>query len=164
MDLKRVGHELGVRYVLEGSVRKAGQRARITGQLIDAATGAHLWANRFDGSLDDIFELQDKVASSVAGTIDPTWQAIEATRSAARPTADQTAYDLYLRAWAAVCCVRLIWEQRSEDRAVDRLRAEQFARRAMDVANDDPARCSDCAACLASAPSAVDLPTTTRQR
>jgi hypothetical protein len=100
MDLKRVGHELGVRYVLEGSVRKAGQRARITGQLIDASTGAHLWADRFDGSLDDIFELQDKVASSVAGTIEPTLQAIEATRSAARPTADQTAYDFYLRAHA----------------------------------------------------------------
>src|SRR6185295_12263601 len=67
VDVKQVGRELGVRYVLEGSVRKAGQRVRITGQLIDATSGAHLWADRFDGSLDDVFELQDKVASSVAG-------------------------------------------------------------------------------------------------
>jgi TolB-like protein/class 3 adenylate cyclase len=67
IDVKQVGRELGVRYVLEGSVRKAGQRVRITGQLVDAQTGTHLWADRFDGSLEDIFELQDKVASSVAG-------------------------------------------------------------------------------------------------
>src|SRR5258708_5014984 len=62
IDVKQVGRELGVRYVLEGSVRKAGNRVRITGQLIDAATGAHLWADRFDGSLEDVFDLQDKVA------------------------------------------------------------------------------------------------------
>jgi TolB-like protein len=67
VDVKRVGRELGVRYVLEGSVRKGGGRVRITGQLIDATTGAHLWADRFDGSLEDVFDLQDKVASSVAG-------------------------------------------------------------------------------------------------
>jgi TolB-like protein len=72
VDVKRVGHELGVRYVLEGSVRKVGQRVRITGQLIDAATGSHLWADRFDGSLEDIFQLQDQVAISVAGVIEPT--------------------------------------------------------------------------------------------
>jgi adenylate cyclase len=98
VDVKQVGSELGVRYVLEGSVRKAGGRVRITGQLIDAATGAHLWADRFDGSLDDIFELQDKVASSVAGVIEPTLQAAEIRRSSERPTSDLTAYDLYLRA------------------------------------------------------------------
>jgi hypothetical protein len=69
VDVKQVGRELGVRYVLEGSVRKGGNRVRITGQLIDAATGAHLWADRFDGPLEDIFELQDKVASSVAGVM-----------------------------------------------------------------------------------------------
>jgi TolB-like protein/class 3 adenylate cyclase len=97
VDVKQVGRELRVRYVLEGSVRKAGNRVRITGQLIDAATGAHLWADRFDGSLEDIFELQDKVASSVAGVIEPTLQAAETARSAARPTDDLTAYDLYLR-------------------------------------------------------------------
>jgi TolB-like protein len=98
VDMKRVGRELGVRYVLEGSVRKAGGRVRITAQLIDATNGAHLWADRFDGSLEDIFDLQDKVASSVAGVIEPTLQAAEMRRSVARPTTDLTAYDLYLRA------------------------------------------------------------------
>jgi adenylate cyclase len=101
IDVKRVGRELGVRYVLEGSVRKAGSRVRITGQLIEAATDAHLWADRFDGSLEDVFELQDKVAVSVAGVIEPTLQAAEMRRSAARPTTDLGAYDLYLRALAA---------------------------------------------------------------
>jgi adenylate cyclase len=102
VEVNRVGRELGVRYVLEGSVRKAGNRVRITGQLIDTETGAHLWADRFDGSLDDIFELQDKVASSVAGVIEPALQAAETARSAHRQTADLTAYDLYLRASAMV--------------------------------------------------------------
>src|ERR1700692_3631858 len=88
VDVKEVGRELGVRYVLEGSVRKAGQRVRITAQLIDAITGTHLWADRFDGSLEDVFELQDKVASSVAGVIEPTLQAAETARSAARPNTD----------------------------------------------------------------------------
>src|SRR6266436_2756712 len=101
VDVKQVGHELGVRYVLEGSVRKAGQRVRITGQLIDAITGTHLWADRFDGSLEDVFELQDRVAVSVAGVIEPALQAAETRRSAARPTTDLGAYDLYLRALAA---------------------------------------------------------------
>ena len=100
VDVKQVGHELGVRYVLEGSVRKGGNRVRITGQLIDAETGAHLWADRFDGLIEDVFELQDKVASSVAGVIEPALQAAEMRRSAARPTTDLSAYDLYLRALA----------------------------------------------------------------
>src|SRR3984957_6981810 len=98
VDIKQVGRELGVRYVLEGSVRKAGARLRITSQLIDAMTGAHLWADRFDGSMEDVFELQDKVALSVAGVIEPTLQDAEIRRSTARPTSDLTAYDLYLRA------------------------------------------------------------------
>jgi adenylate cyclase len=102
VDVKQVGRELGVRYVLEGSVRKAGQRVRITGQLIDAVTGTHLWADRFDGSLEDVFEIQDKVATSVAGVIEPALQAAETARSAGRPTADLTAYDLYLRAYAMI--------------------------------------------------------------
>jgi TolB-like protein len=101
VDVTRVGRELGVRYVLEGSVGKAGGRVRITAQLIDAATGAHLWADRFDGSLEDVFDLQDKVAISVAGVIEPVLRAAEMRRSAARPTTDLTAYDLYLRAVAA---------------------------------------------------------------
>ena len=85
-DIRQVGHDLGVRYVLEGSVRKAANKVRITGQLIDSETGAHLWADRFDGSLEDVFELQDKVASSVAGVIEPALQAAETARSAARAT------------------------------------------------------------------------------
>jgi TolB-like protein/class 3 adenylate cyclase len=98
VDVKQVGRELGVRYVLEGSVRKAGGRVRITAQLIDALTGTHLWADRFDGSLEDVFDLQDKVAIRVAGVIEPTLQAAEIRRSSERPTSDLTAYDLYLRA------------------------------------------------------------------
>jgi TolB-like protein/class 3 adenylate cyclase len=100
VDVKQVGRELGVRYVLEGSVRKAGQRVRITAQLIDTESGAHLWADRFDGSLEDVFDLQDRVASSVAGVIEPALQAAETVRSAHRPTSDLSAYDLYLRAHA----------------------------------------------------------------
>jgi adenylate cyclase len=88
VDVKQVGRELGIRYVLQGSVRKAGNRVRITGQLIDALTGTHLWADRFDGLLEDVFELQDKVASSVAGVIEPALQAAETARSASRPTND----------------------------------------------------------------------------
>ena len=99
IDVKQVGRELGVRYVLEGSVREAGNRVRITAQLIEADTGAHLWADRFDGSLDDVFDLQVQVATGVSGVIEPTLREAEGKRSARRPTNDQTAYDLYLRAW-----------------------------------------------------------------
>jgi adenylate cyclase len=100
VDVKQVGRELGVRYVLEGSVRKGGNRVRITAQLIDATNGTHLWADRFDGLLEDIFDLQDKVAVSVAGVVEPALQVAETARSARRPTSDLTAYDLYLRALA----------------------------------------------------------------
>ena len=100
VDVKQVSRELGVRYVLEGSVRKAGRRVRISAQLIDASNGTHLWADRFDGSLEHVFDLQDKVASTVAGVIEPTLQAAETERSRSRPTTDLTAYDLYLRALA----------------------------------------------------------------
>ena len=99
-DMKLIGRELGVRYVLEGSVRRAGGRLRINAQLIEAETGAHLWADRFNGSLDDVFDLQDQVATSVACVIEPTLQAAEIGRSIRRPTVDLTAYDLYLRALA----------------------------------------------------------------
>jgi TolB-like protein/class 3 adenylate cyclase len=182
VDVKQVGRELGVRYVLEGSVRKGGNRVRITGQLIDAVTGAHLWADRFDGSLEDVFELQDQVASSVAGIIEPALQAAETARSAGRPTADLTAYDLYLRAyamylssarqipealhlmeqaiardprygpalaWAALCCYRLLLDGRSQDRAADALKGADFARRALEVAGDDPAVLATAAHALA---------------
>jgi tetratricopeptide (TPR) repeat protein len=103
-SVKQLGRELGVRYILEGAVHKVSGRVRITAQLIDALSGTHLWADRFDGSLEDVFSLQDKVASSVAGVIEPALQAAEIGRSAVRPTNDLTAYDLYLRAlphWAS---------------------------------------------------------------
>jgi TolB-like protein/class 3 adenylate cyclase len=100
VNVKQVAQELGVRYVLEGSVRKAGNRVRITGQLIDTITGAHIWADRFDGALDDIFDLQDRVASSVAGAIEPKLRQSEIERASRKPTANLTAYDLYLRALA----------------------------------------------------------------
>ncbi len=85
VDVKQVARELGVRYVLEGSVRKAGNRERITGQLIDTATGAHIWADRFDGALDNIFELQDQVASSVVGAIEPSLRQSEIERPSESP-------------------------------------------------------------------------------
>jgi adenylate cyclase len=117
VDVKQVGRELGVRYVLEGSVRKAGGRVRITGQLIDAVTGAHLWADRFDGSLEDVFDLQDRVAISVAGVIEPAVREAEIRRSAARPTSDLTAYDLYLRALPLM----LTWATDAAAQALDLL-------------------------------------------
>jgi adenylate cyclase len=155
---------------------------RITGQLLDAETGTHLWADRFDGSLEDVFELQDKVASSVAGVIEPALQAAETARSAGRSTSDLTAYDLYLRAyamflssarqipdalrlmeqaierdprygpalaWAAVCCFRLVNDDRSEDWEADRLKGADFASRALEVASDDPGILANAALALA---------------
>src|SRR5262249_331660 len=97
VDVKQVGRELGVRYVLEGSVRKAANRVRITGQLIDAATGAHLSAHRFEGTLDDIFELQDQVAERVVGAMTPKLERAEIERAKRKPTESLDAYDYYLR-------------------------------------------------------------------
>ncbi len=163
-------------------MRKAGGRVRITAQLIDAQSGAHLWADRFDGSLEDVFRLQDEVASSVAGVIEPTLEAAETARSANRPTNDLTAYDDYLRAYAmaqsskarvpdalrlleqaierdphygpalayaAVCCFRLVVDGRSEDPEADRLNAIGFARKALEVAGDDPVVLANVAQTLA---------------
>jgi tetratricopeptide (TPR) repeat protein len=168
--------------VLEGSVRKGGNRVRITGQLIDAVTGTHLWADRFDGLIEDVFELQDKVASSVAGVIEPALQAAETARSDGRPTNDLTAYDLYLRAyamffasrkqipqalvlleeaigrdphfgpalaWAACCYMNLISDGSVTDRDANRHKAIEFARRALEVARDDPGVLADAAYALA---------------
>src|SRR3954451_20348010 len=182
VDMKRVGRELGVRYVLEGSVRKGGNRVRITTQMIDAVSDTHLWADRFDGLIEDVFELQDKVASSVAGVIEPALQTAEAARSAARPTDDLTAYDLYLRAytmalsssgqisealhlieqaiardpnygpalaWAAFCCYRLVGDGLTEDPEAERLKGIDFARRALEVAGDDPGTLASAAHALA---------------
>jgi adenylate cyclase len=99
VDVKQVGRELGVRYVLEGSVRKAGARVRITGQLVDANTGHHLWADRFEGSLDDVFDLQDRVTESVVGAVEPKLRRSEIERAARKRPDTLTAYDLVLRAW-----------------------------------------------------------------
>ncbi len=97
VDVKQVGRELGVRYVLEGSVRKTGKRVRITGQLVEAATGAHLWADRFDGDLEDVFELQDRITSDVVAAIAPKLEQAEIERSKRKLTNDLDAYDYYLR-------------------------------------------------------------------
>jgi TolB-like protein len=98
VDTRRVGAELGVRYVLRGSVRKAQNRVRITAQLTDAAHGGHIWADRFDGEINDVFEMQDRVAANVSATIAPALQAAEMKRTERKPTENLTAYDLFLRA------------------------------------------------------------------
>ena len=98
IDIQQVAHDLGVRYVLEGSVQKAGNRVRITGQLIDAATRAHLWADRFDGALEDVFELQDRVTESVVSALQPTLRQAEIERARRKPPASLDAYDYLLRA------------------------------------------------------------------
>jgi TolB-like protein len=100
VGVQEVGQELGVRYVLEGSVRKCGNKVRITGQLIDATTGTHIWAERFEGSLDDIFELQDQIAESVVGAIAPQLERAEIERAKRKPTESLDAYDYYLRGTA----------------------------------------------------------------
>jgi TolB-like protein len=97
VDVKQVARELGVRYVLEGSVRKAGNRVRITGQLVDAQTGGHLWADRFEGGLEDIFDLQDNVTVSVVSAISPKLEQAEIERAKHKPTENLDAYDYYLR-------------------------------------------------------------------
>ena len=98
VDIRQVGRELGVRYVLEGGVRKAGNRLRITGQLIEAETGAHLWADRFDGGVEDVFDLQDKITQSIVGIIEPSLQQAEIERAQRKRPDSLDAYDLYLRA------------------------------------------------------------------
>jgi TolB-like protein/tetratricopeptide (TPR) repeat protein len=102
VDIKQVGRELGVRYILEGSVRKGANRVRIAGQLIDSTTGVHLWADRFDGELRDIFDLQEQVTASVVGAIGPKLEQAEIERSNRKPTESLDAYDFYLRGLAAV--------------------------------------------------------------
>lgn len=102
VDVKQIGRELGVRYLLEGSVRKAGNRVRITGQLIDATTGAHLWADRFEGTLEDIFDLQDQVTARAVGAIAPRLEQAEIERATGKPTQSLDAYDYYLRGMAGL--------------------------------------------------------------
>src|SRR5262249_37591070 len=100
VDVKQVGRELGVRYVLEGSVRKASDRVRIASQLIDAANGTHIWADHFDGALSDIFDLQDQITAKVVGAIEPKLRHAEIERARRKPTTSVDAYDLFLRAVA----------------------------------------------------------------
>ena len=118
VDVKHVGRELGVRYVMEGSVRKAGNRVRITGQLIDVSTGAHLWADRFDGALEDVFDLQDQVTASVVGAIAPRLEQAEIERSKNKPTESLDAYDYYLRGMAALHR----WTREGNDEALSMFR------------------------------------------
>lgn len=101
VDVKQVGRELGVRYVLEGSLRRAGERLRITAQLIDTANGSHLWAERYDGALADVFDLQDRIASSIAGAIIPTVELAEIALARSKPPGSTDAYDSYLRGAAS---------------------------------------------------------------
>jgi TolB-like protein len=114
VDVKRVGRELGVRYVLEGSVRKSGPRIRVTGQLIDASSGTHLWANNFDGTLDDMFDLQDKVTSSVVGALIPTMRHAEIERAKHRPTESPDAHMTHMRGVASL----YLWTKAGVDEAL----------------------------------------------
>jgi TolB-like protein/class 3 adenylate cyclase len=114
VELKQVGRELGVRYVLEGSVRKSGSRVRITGQLIDTSSGAHLWADRFDGSIEDIFDLQDQVTAKVVSAIAPKLEQAEIERARRKPTESLDAYDYFLRGLASLHQ----WTRESSDDAL----------------------------------------------
>ena len=119
VDVKRVGRELGVRYVLEGSVRKAGNRVRITGQLIDSITGAHLWADHFDGGLEDVFGLQDKVTASVVGAIEPTVLEAEIERTRRAPAVGP--FDYIVRGLASL----RTWSREANGEALQLFRQAQ---------------------------------------
>jgi adenylate cyclase len=120
VDIKQVGRELGVRYVLEGSVRKAAGRVRIGGQLIEASTGAHLWAEKFDGALEDVFDLQDRVTERVVAAIEPSVKQAEINRIRTKPTSNLEAYDYYLRALQHVPFYNLTRE--GSDTALENIR------------------------------------------
>jgi adenylate cyclase len=140
VDIKQVGRELGVRYVLEGSVRKAGQRVRITGQLIEAASGMHLWADKFDGALQDIFDLQDKVTELVVGAIAPTVDSAEIVRTRMKRPENLDAYDHLLKA-------REILMRQQGDRVL-MARAFDHARNAIRLAPEHAAGYAVAAACF----------------
>ncbi|APO73671.1 adenylate cyclase 1 [Rhizobium etli 8C-3] len=114
VDVKQVGRELGVRYVLEGSVRRAANRVRISAELVEATTGVHIWADRFEGELEDIFELQDRVTSSVVGAIGPKLEQAEIKRAKHKPTENLDAYDYFLRGLAALHC----WSRETNNEAL----------------------------------------------
>src|SRR5262245_16546221 len=123
IDIRQIGRELGVRYVLEGSVRKAGQRLRITGQLVEAETGSHLWADRFDSVLEDVFDLQDRVTMAVTGAIEPSVTQAEIRRANRKPTENLQAYDWLLRGLGE----RQLYSRDGFDRAIE------MARRAIEL-------------------------------
>ena len=106
VDIRQIARELGVRYVLEGSVRRSGNRLRIAGQLIEASGGTHLWADRYDGDLEDVFELQDRITESVIGAIEPTIMAAEIERARRQPPENLAAYDFYLQALPCLYAMR----------------------------------------------------------
>ena len=118
VDIKQIARELGVRYVLKGSVRKAAGRVRISGQLIEASTGAHLWAERFDGALEDVFELQDAVTERVVGAIEPSVTQAEINRARTKPTSNLDAYDYFLRAFQQSA----LFTREGSDAAMDNIR------------------------------------------
>ena len=182
-DRREAGRPRAGRPLCARRLGAQGRQSRADHRAADRrATGAHLWADRFDGSLEDVFELQDKVASSVAGVIEPALQAAETARSAGRPTDDLTAYDLYLRAyamvlssarqipealrlmeqaiardprygpalaWAAFCCIGCFLTIGAKIRQADRRKGVDFARRALEVAGDDPGILANAAIALA---------------
>jgi adenylate cyclase len=123
IDIRQIGRELGVRYVLEGSVRKAGQRLRITGQLVEAETGSHLWADRLDSVLEDVFDLQDRVTMAVAGAMEPSIMQAEIRRANRKPTENLQAYDWLLRALGE----SQLFSRDGSDRAI------RMARRAIEL-------------------------------
>jgi adenylate cyclase len=123
VDVKQVGRELGVRYVLEGSVRKSSSRVRVTAQLIEADTGHHLVAEKYDRSLSDLFELQDEIASTIAGAIEPELLKFERNRIASRPEQNLDAYDLYQRG---------VWHHYRHNKA-DNIEAQRYFRRALSI-------------------------------
>ena len=120
VDIKQVGRQLGVRYVLEGSVRKAGNRVRISGQLIEAATNNHLWADKFDGAIEDIFSLQDQVTAAVVGLIAPAVERAEIERAKRKPTDRLDSYDLYLRGVALLLGGSLVEARTWFTRAIEK--------------------------------------------
>ncbi len=119
VDVRKIGQELGVRYVLEGSVRRAGERLRVTGQLVDAKTGAQIWADHYDGTLEDVFDLQDQITETVVNAIAPEIRSAEIKRAARKRPNDLTAYDLYLRAVAALNNIQVPEASILLDRAID---------------------------------------------
>jgi TolB-like protein len=157
VDVRDVGKRLGVRYVLEGSVRRAGGELRVTGQLIEAETGSHVWADRYDGPLSDVFELQDRIATAVAGVLEPSVRRAEMERAARKPTSDLTVYDLYLRAMPALYArsktgygqaKNLLEEAVERDPNFAQVRAIALARGALATDSSDPQVLARCGSAL----------------